>query len=110
MTNSIRTPKQGTNANSRRIAQAVDNEEWQKVRLSMKGISTTDKLDVLYKYYDTQMMDRHQTHQLPVCEKCEDVKIRIDNYLKSLARGGQLYAGVSLQQALDCNWQLKVRK
>jgi hypothetical protein len=82
MANSIRTPKQGTNATSRRIAQAVDNEEWQKFRLSLKGKSTPQKLAMLDKYYDE---NRNAVEQHP-----NDVFIRVDNYLKALARGGQI--------------------
>jgi hypothetical protein len=36
--------------------------------------------------------------------------VQVDNYLKALARGGQLYGGVSLEQALAWNWNLRIRK
>jgi hypothetical protein len=80
MANSIRTPKQGVTASSRRIAEAVDDEEWQKFRLSLKGRSTQNKLHLLNEYlYEYNGED-------------EDVLIRVDNYLKALARGGQIEA------------------
>lgn len=105
MTNSIRTPLQGTNANSRRIAQAVDDEEWQQVRLSMKGISTNEKLMTLRWYYG------YGDHQSiwKECTDC-DVCIRIDNYIKALCRGGQLNSGESLKTVLAVEWKPTIRK
>jgi hypothetical protein len=83
--NSIRTPKQGMSATSRRIAEAVDNEEWQKFRVSMKGIPTSDKLDKLREYHDG-LNDNEDTSD----EETVHAAIRVDNYLKALARGGQI--------------------
>ena len=118
--NSIRTPRQGVTASSRRIAEAVDNEEWQKFRLSLKGWSTATKLDKLAEYYDEK-----QEECLAMCEcqddtlcghnerferEWENVRIRIDNYIKALCRGGQLYAGESLETALNHNWELRIKK
>ena len=107
MPNSLRTPRKGKTANSRRIAEAVDNEEWQRFRVSMKGKSTAEKLDMLEEYYEQQRVlgyraeypndrrefldDRHY----------EDVKIRIDNYIKALCRGGQLEAGMTFDHFND---------
>lgn len=99
MANSIRTPRQGVTASSRRIAQAVDNEDWQKFRLKLKGLSTAGKLAELEAYWDLTH-EQDKTFDKRHHEDC-DVCIRVDNYLKALARGGQLYKGVSLQQALD---------
>jgi hypothetical protein len=75
-----RVPSQGTTATSRRIAEAVDNEEWQEFRHSLKGKSTQEKLDKLKEYY----FDEYQ-------HNTADVLIRVENYLKALARGGQIY-------------------
>jgi len=94
MANSIRTPREGVTANSRRIAQAVDNEEWQKFRLSMKGVSTFDKLTMLEGYYDNAVDTDDEV-------EVEDVKIRIDNYIKALCRGGQLEAGMTFDHFND---------
>lgn len=80
MPNSIRTPKQGTSATSKRIAEAVDDEEWQKFRLSLKGISTQAKLGLLQTYWSLHCMN----------DDYDDLWIRVDNYLKALARGGQI--------------------
>ena len=103
MANSIRTPKLGRTPMSRRIAQAVDDEAWQKVRLSMKGISTVKKLAVLKTYYYDNL---HFTDDTSDCDIC----IRIHNYITALARGGQLYPGVSLRKALNNDFNLEVRR
>jgi hypothetical protein len=105
MANSIRTPRLGTNATSRRIAQAVDDEDWQEIRLSMKGIPTESKLKMLEWYYgygDHQYITKE-------CDDC-DVCIRIDNYIKALCRGGQLNGGESLKTVLEVQWKPTIRK
>lgn len=75
-----RTPSKGTTETSRRIAEAVDDDAWQKFRYSLKGMSTDYKLRRLRDYLIS----------------CEDdkskVRLRVDNYLKALARGGQIAA------------------
>ena len=92
----IRVPRQGVTANSKRIARAVDDQSWQEFRVSLKGLSTRQKLDKLAAYYS----EYHKPSSSdPEWE--ETVEIRIDNYLKALARGGQLHEGVSLKKALE---------
>lgn len=117
MVNSIRTPKRGVTANSRRIAEAVDNEEWQKVRVSMKGTSTAEKLVTLEKYFTSFVHGhdamRHEffASQSKACLNGEcDVCIRVDNYIKALCRGGQLFAGESLHTAIMSDWKLDIKK
>ena len=83
------------------IWDAVADDNWQRVRISMKGITTEQKLKVCHLYYI-----EHASNQT---EKRE-VDIRIDNYLKALCRGGQLYAGSGLDKALELNWKLEIRK
>lgn len=109
MANSIRTPRQGVTAGSRRIAEAVDDEAWQKFRLSLKGKTTTVKLRMLRNYYDDTTHDNRHIADVAVDLDC-DVCIRVYNYLKALARGGQLYGGVTLKQALACDWKLDIKK
>jgi hypothetical protein len=119
MTNSIRTPKQGRTEQHRRIAQAVDNEEWQQFRVSMKGIDTESKLQALKEYYEQQphrlvkisarVYQDHRTATCVVDYEC-DTCIRIDNYLKALARGGQLFKGSDLPHALLLDWCLRVKR
>ena len=105
MANSIRTPRLGTTATSRRIAQAVDDQEWQEIRLGMKGIPTESKLKMLEWYYG------YGDHQNIVqeCTDC-DVCIRIDNYIKALCRGGQLNSGESLATIVMASWKPIIRK
>ena len=102
MSNTIRTPRQGVTAGSRRIAEAVDNEEWQRFRLSMKGKATSEKLDMLHRYYQTAI-------DYPE-DDIDDVVIRVDNYIKALCRGGQLKPGESLWTAVAADWKLEIRK
>lgn len=61
----------------------VEDEEWQSMRLSMKGVPTESKLDMLEKWREMQiglngdmLSHRHQ--------------VQIDNYINALKRGGQL--------------------
>ena len=103
MPNSIRTPRSGTTATSRRIAQAVDDERWQKYRVSMKGRTTTEKLDMLQLYWETEPHKSDPNDPSKMHDGIDmdcDVCIRLDNYLKALCRGGQLYPGESLETAL----------
>jgi len=105
MPNGIRDPKEGNNATSRRIAQAVDNRDWQKFRVSLKGISTRDKLTKLLEYHNDELkklgalMATEQISDRDVLRQVDDIKIRIDNYLKALARGGLI--DVSRNYMLD---------
>lgn len=103
--NSIRTPKQGTNATSRRIAEAVDDEEWQKFRVSLKGNSTENKLRKLLDYY-TDNMSNQGAVGVPTIE---DIRIRVDNYLKALARGGQIAPTIDYLTDM-VNGKLVIRK
>jgi hypothetical protein len=105
MPNSIRTPSEGTHATSRRIAEAVDNEAWQRFRVSMKGKSTSEKLDMLEAYYDNQVDENNL-----VADDIEDVKLRIDNYIKALCRGGQLEAGMTFEHFNDGCIRNHIRK
>ena len=111
--NSIRTPKKGTNATSRRIAEAVDDEDWQKFRLSLKGLSTRDKLDKLQAYYNSAV-HTHTVEEFPNatltsgrgdCDAC----IRVDNYIKALCRGGQLWPRESLLSMIGFNWKPTIK-
>lgn len=111
MANSIRTPRQGLTQGSRRIAQAVDNEEWQKFRVSLKGKSTAKKLQMLSYYYYEQAEHTHPLDSITPYDMVHcDVCIRVDNYIKALCRGGQLFAGESLGTAVNVAWNLPIKK
>lgn len=64
------------------IMAAINDDSWQKFRLSLKGVATVDKLDKLdrylwwsaYKYGEVSRTDQ----------------VRVDNYINALLRGGQL--------------------
>lgn len=109
MANSIRTPKLGVTAMSRRIAQAVDDEAWQKVRLSLKGKSTARKLEMLREYHTALFHTCNEVVGSTCCDiKDCDICIRVDNYIKALCRGGQLLPKESLRRALETNFNLEV--
>lgn len=93
-----------------RVQQAVDDLDWQRFRVSLKRQSTETKLSNLKSYYDfnvhpatgTDVPGRHDGSDCNIC-------IRIDNYIKALCRGGQLFAGESLQTALENDWKLRIK-
>ena len=62
------------------IALAVDNNDWQEFRKSLKGLPTELKLSKLYWY-------RHEEGR---GDDTGVVHCRVDNYLNALKRGGQL--------------------
>lgn len=103
-----------------RIRLAVDNEDWQRYRRMMKGQSTEMKLKMLRNYYAEGENHFMRGGQCPDkdcslkvdAEEFENYKIRIDNYIKALCRGGQLYAGESLETALMTRpiFNLRIKK
>ena len=82
---------------------AVMNSEWQKVRLSMKGQDTFQKIRTLETFWDRQM---HEAHKIESAEwsgtnshqaneaRANALKwateVQVGNYLGALRRGGQL--------------------
>jgi hypothetical protein len=87
-----------------RVLIAVHDEQWQAFRVSMKGKSTETKIDMLKDYYEPNA--EHVNGPLLDCPVC----LRIDNYIKALCRGGQLYPDQGLTTALSTNWQLRIRR
>jgi len=65
------------------IDAAVDDDEWQAFRLSLKGVPTAEKLDQLDYYLKSTN---------PACtpEEAHVREVRVDNYINALLRGGQL--------------------
>lgn len=65
---------------------AADAEEWQKFRVSLKGLSTQEKLFCLAYLWDS-------------CGDKKDImRVRICNYLGALIRGGQLNDKLEIQR------------
>ena len=62
----------------------VQNAEWQKVRLSMKGVPTHQKLAILVDWWHQHQNDLMQHHSR--------IEVQVGNYLGALRRGGQLDA------------------
>jgi len=86
-----------TSTNRDRIAQAINDEEWQEFRKSLKGQSTHQKVALLECYW----IDKHKDGVVKDTHDDCAVCIRVDNYIKALCRGGQLVTGVNLNYALD---------
>lgn len=59
---------------------AEGSHRWQLVRVSMKGLTTQEKLYMLHMYF----LKHRGEHW---------VKCRVDNYIGALVRGGQLSVG-----------------
>lgn len=65
------------------IAEAVNDDQWQAFRRSLKGTSTRHKLLELIWY-----MSRNKINQEGDVSRV--VEVRVDNYINALLRGGQL--------------------
>lgn len=68
------------------VYEIYDAEEWQLFRVSLKGLTTQQKLRMLEVRYQTWVA--LQETEVACVEKC-----RIDNYIGALVRGGQLAVG-----------------
>jgi hypothetical protein len=99
---------------AQRVREAVDDEEWQEFRRSLKGMDTASKLNNLRDWYNDRP-HTHVTQEFPggtathgrdTCKPC----IQLDNYLKALARGGQLPRGVGIVDAAVWDWNLRILK
>ncbi len=62
--------------------------EWQKFRVSLKGLSTREKLYCLMWYWGVNITPGPGAHVSKLDWQCE--VIRVNNYLGALKRGGQL--------------------
>lgn len=65
------------------VQEAIHNDEWQTVRISMKGKTLEAKYRILSNYYDrtfTKVVgDDHAIRML---------RVRVTNYITALSRGG----------------------
>jgi len=65
------------------VYDAKDASDWQLFRTALKGVSTPEKLYALKRYYIVNCYEAHKV-------TWELHKVRIDNYILALRRGGQL--------------------
>lgn len=75
----------------------VQNGEWQKIRLSMKGVDTSEKLSILEAWWDKQMASAMaliasgvHTDALRGNALLFATEVQVGNYLGAIRRGGQL--------------------
>lgn len=69
----------------------VEDAEWQKFRLSLKGLPTHVKLQKLLEW-----RAQHQPFSYALVPK--KTQVQIDNYLNALKRGGQLDMQLHVQR------------
>lgn len=70
---------------------AVNNRQWQVVRLSMKGKSTAVKLTILENWWDRQLKAAQGTPNIDRARAMKyALEVQVGNYLGALRRGGQL--------------------
>lgn len=67
---------------------AIANKDWQKFRLSLKGLTTQRKLDKLRRYWAQGVQSEERELRI----------IRIQNYINALKRGGQLSKSGEIQK------------
>jgi hypothetical protein len=65
----------------REIQECVNDDEWQLFRLSLKGLSTIEKLYRLRCYAQEEGLLREEERRR---------EVRVENYLNALKRGGQI--------------------
>lgn len=65
----------------------VQDADWQKVRLSMKGVPTHKKLEILHGWFEAKWKIGSDQATAAANER---VQCQVDNYLGALRRGGQL--------------------
>lgn len=68
------------------VYEASDHEEWQLFRVSLKGLTTYEKLYCLDRYLEQVNFNGDEADQ----RQAQKEKCRIDNYIGALVRGGQL--------------------
>lgn len=73
------------------IAWAINDPDWQSFRVSLKGLQTQEKLQRLSSYLVVKGV--REAGQSLTWDQLA-AKIRVDNYINALKRGGQL--------TLDC--------
>lgn len=73
---------------------AVQNTEWQQLRLRLKGLDTADKLQILQDYWNSQNYKAGQYYGRDCLIRASALRfateVQVGNYLGALRRGGQL--------------------
>lgn len=72
------------------VYESYDAHEWQLFRVSMKGLSTSEKLYMLNNYYDAKVVANASNNSGEEWVTYKKNKCRVDNYIGALRRGGQL--------------------
>ena len=85
------------NTHHQRINAAVKDPDWQAFRISMKGKSTLEKQAMLLQYWTFS-------------DRSEVAALRLDNYIKALCRGGQLYPGESFETFMNASGALRIKR
>lgn len=70
----------------------VQDKDWQRVRLSLKGLPTHKKLAMLVSYWESHVPSTVGYGHGHKSENQKRVEIQVGNYLGALRRGGQLNA------------------
>ncbi len=81
------------------VYHASDHLEWQLFRVSLKGLTTSEKLYMLDNRFDSlvqSIASNNPTGEVWVEYKLQ--KCRIDNYILALVRGGQLSSTFEIQK------------
>jgi hypothetical protein len=97
-----------------RVRQAVNNEEWQEFRSSLKGESTVIKLKRLQQYFMSLPHEGRIWRGQAAWDHLKnnygcDICVRVDNYIKALCRGGQLFPGESLLTMVEKDWNPEIK-
>lgn len=77
----------------------VDNAEWQKFRLSLKGLNTCDKLELLIIWFEERQKLAQTDSSRDYTDTLLAVEVQVGNYLGALRRGGQLDSVNRLRKA-----------
>ena len=74
------------------IIHCNNNPEWQRFRVSLKGLSTKQKLDKLEGWYKrhSKPVEKQILKGTTIMKVEDGARIQIANYLAALRRGGQL--------------------
>lgn len=89
---------------SEAVKRATADPKWQEFRKSLKGTTTEVKLERLWDYYVNAACHIYPSDYEP-CGQC-DICVQVDNYIKALCRGGQLYPGESLWTVFESQFNV----